>query len=985
MKRIFTKISLLCLAVWATPLTGCLGDDVMGSEGNLDAETTESTIPDNSVIDARVFEALDLDLPELASVKSYYGSGQYYLAAEALLNYYRSRSLVNANVNLIAPSITAEEQARADWALPVTGDAQDGYRFYVEDYADGDRPYSYQTGSSLNWKARQTAESEERFRLHRLQWMVPQGKAYRTTLDENYVTSWISVYESWLKNFALPEGDYDYNADPSGQPEKVREALYAWRPVDVSYRVDSQCDLIYYFMQSKSFTPQLLASYLSNLVEQVGHVMNHYSQDNEADLARESYAVWRAGTIFPEMKDARRWVESGSASMNDGIDPSVFDVLDLSYGGLAKVAAACQAGDYRLALQELLNYYRTRTHGLNPNVKVESDKATDTEKSWADYAFRENGYRFYVKNYFDASAGSNVPYSYMNAEGTGIDWTIWPTKEQEHRYQLHRHQWMILQGKAYNATHDERYVANWMEVYGDWLRQNPKPDVDLDYTVYPENLPAEYRNAGWSWRPLDVASRVIDQCGLLEYYQTSPTMTGAWLSTVLKHLDEQVNHIMKNYSTTSNHLITQAQAVTYAGMLFPELKNAATWRTNGPGVLGQQVTAQYFNDGWLKDGDLSYHISGIEDFRSSLLVAQLNGGESYFPSNFVSSMRKMTDVVMNMIYPDYSVPNMADTRASSWTKSVLTRNLKNYMTLFPDNAGLTWLATEGAQGTQPTTNVVTFPDGGYYVMRTGWTMQDLMMVLQNTPDGPSEQWHRQSDNNTFELWAKGRNFFPDSGAGSYGGSSETNAIRSRYGATTAHNTLTLDGKNVASDGRMLLQQTKANSTGSYEVLVLENPSYEGLTHRRSIFLVNNSFYVILDEGYGAAEGTVNLNFNITPGDDSQVVLDEAGFGFHTAFTDGNNLLVRTISDREMTFAEKQGFVAYNVLTDTYKETPRKAYQLNVTKRAADAAVRYVTVLLPVSDASAAQPFEAQLGEWSQNGAQVTVRVGGKSYELSYTL
>lgn len=984
MKRIFTKISLYGLVISTALLTGCLGDEIRGTDDGSGSDTTDSTIPGNSVIDARVFEALNLDLPELASVKAYYESDQYYLAAQALLNYFRTRTQVNANVNLIAPSITAEEQARADWALPVTGDAQDGYRFWVDGYADGDRPYSYQTGSKLDWTKRATAETEERFRLHRLQWMIPQGKAYRTTLDENYVTSWMSVYESWLETFPLPAGDYDFNADPSSQPEEVREALYAWRPIDVSYRLADQCDLIYYFMQSTAFTPQMLASYLSNLVEQAGHVMNHYSENGE-ELAQESYAVWRAGTIFPEMKQAAEWVKSGSQAMNDGVDISILNLLDLSYGGLSKVSAAYAAGDYRLALQELLNYYRTRTHGLNPNVKIESDKATDTEKSWADYAFRENGYRFYVKNYFDASAGSNVPYSYLNAEGTGIDWTIWPTKEQEHRYQLHRHQWMILQGKAYNATHDERYVANWMEVYGDWLRQNPKPDVDLDYTVYPENLPAEYRNAGWSWRPLDVAARVIDQCGLLEYYQNSETVTAEWLSTVLKHLDEQVNHIMKNYSTTSNHLITQAQAVTFAGMLFPELKNAATWRTNGPGVLGQQVTAQYFNDGWLKDGDLSYHISGIEDFRSSLLVAQLNGGESYFPSNFVSSMRKMTDVVMNMIYPDYSVPNMADTRAASWTKSVLTRNLKNYMTLFPDNAGLTWLATEGAQGTQPTTNVVTFPDGGYYVMRTGWTMQDLMMVLQNTPDGPSEQWHRQSDNNTFELWAKGRNFFPDSGAGSYGGSSETNAIRSRYGATTAHNTLTLDGKNVASDGRMLKQESKSTSSYAYEVLVLENPSYTGLTHRRTIFLVNNKFYVILDEGYGSAEGTVNLNFNVTPGDDSQVALDSSEGGFHTAFGDGNNLYVRSVSDKEMTFAEKQGFVAYNVVTSSYKETARKAYQLNVTKSASDEAVRYVTVLYPTTDATAVKGFESDLGEWSASGASISVRIDGKTYNLSYTL
>ena len=184
---------------------------------------------------------------------------------------------------------------------------------------------------------------------------------------------------------------------------------------------------------------------------------------------------------------------------------------------------------------------------------------------------------------------------------------------------------------------------------------------------------------------------------------------------------------------------------------------------------------------------------------------------------------------------------------------------------------------------------------------------------------------------------------------------------------------------------MLKQESKSTSSYAYEVLVLENPSYTGLTHRRTIFLVNNKFYVILDEGYGSAEGMVNLNFNVTPGDDSQVVLDSSENGFHTAFGDGNNLYVRSASNKEITFAEMPGFLAYNVVTSSYKETVRKAYQLNVTKSASDEAVRYVTVLYPTTDATAVKGFESDLGEWSASGASISVRIDGKTYNLSYTL
>ena len=964
MKRIFTEISAFAFIVAVLFSAGCLSDDLGRSDNGSGTGSTEPTIPDNSVIDAGMFSALNLDYPGLAAVKAYYDSDQYYLAAQALLEYYRGRTdVINGNVNLIAPSISAQEQEWADYAL-----VKNEYRFYNGTYMDGDKPYSYLTSNKIDWAKRVSGDLEERYSLHRHQWMVPQGKAYRTSLDETYTTGWVTVYEDWLTNFPRPTGDVDYEADPSTQPEESREALYAWRPIDVAYRVENQCDLLYYFMQSTSFTPQLLSKFLANLTEQAEHIKAHYSEDADTK-ATEAHAVFRAGTIFPEMKKAEEWVESGSGSMNEGIDASVFEVLNLDYSGLTKVKRAYDIGDYYMALEELMNYYRSRTHGLNPNVDLSSVTPTANELRWADYALRENDYRFYVNNYYDAAAGENVPYSYKSKSGDGIDWTIWPTGEQEQRYQLHRHQWMVPQAKTYYSSQDEKYALNWIEVYGDWIKQNPKPEQGTDVTNHA------------SWRPLDVAARLIDQCALLEYYQQSESVTIEWLTEVLKHLDEHANHIMNNYSADSNHRITQAQAVTFAGMLFPELKNAAAWKTSGTGVLGDAVTSEYFPDGWLKDGDLHYHISGIEDFRVSLDVAQRNGEESRFSSGYVESMRKMTDVVMNMIYPDYTVPNMADTRRATWTARVLQRNLTNYYNLFPDNEQMRWMATAGAEGTIPETKVKTFPDGGYYVMRTGWTVADMMMVLQNTPDGPSEQWHRQYDNNTFELWVKGRNFFPDSGCFSYGGTSSSNADRRKYAASTAHNTVTLDNKNVSSDGKMLKQFSKSGSGHSYQALVLENPSYEGLTHRRTIFMVDDKFYVILDEAYGSAAGTGNLNFNITEGTDAQVVYDTSEGGFHTAFADGNNLLVRTRASKSGAYVQKTGFVSYNI----NQTAERKAYQLNLEKTADEPVVRYATVLLPTSDASA-EEVSITLGDWSETGGSVRVQVGGVSYPaLSYTL
>lgn len=959
MKRIFAKITTACFVAAALCATGCLSDDIEQSSSS-GGTTVEPVIPDNSVIESAVFEALNLDYRGLEAVKSLRDADQYYLAAQALLEYYRGRTDVpNNHVSLIAPSISAAEQAWADHA------SSDGkYRFYVEGYDDGGQPYSYANGSGkLDWTLN-SADEEQHYRVHRHAWMLAQGKAYRTSLDESYAKGWIEVYESWLDKYPLPaeEAVADDDAAKSG------EVMFAWRPIDVAYRLEGQCDLIYYFMQSSNLTPQLFARFLANVAQEAEYLSANYSED-EAEKAVEAHAVFRAGLIFPEMVRAAEWKTEGSESMNEGIDMRVFDVLDLDFSGLAKVKTAYDQSDYGLALDELLAYYRTRPHDRNPNVDLATTSASATEKKWADYAFKEEGYRFYVKNFYDTSVGADVPYSYMNAAGDGIDWTLKHTGNQEQLYQIHRHQWMVPQAKTYYTTKEEKYAENWMEVYGDWIQNVPKPEQGTDVTNHR------------SWRPLEAASRLIDQCALLEYYQDSPTITAEWLAEVLIRLDEHANHVMNNYSATSNHLITQAQAVTFAGMLFPELKNSAVWKQSGSEKLNSEVTAQYFADGWLKDGDLHYHIASIADFRLAMRVAQLNGDTSSFPPSYVEAMRKMTEVVMNMIYPEYKVPNMSDTRRDeSWSKNVLIRNLKEYCQLFPDNQEMLWLATEGKEGTKPEAKFVTFPDAGYYVMRTGWTTNDMMMVLQNTPDqpidskAPNYQWHRQSDNNTFELWCKGRNFFPDSGCYTYGGTSASNADRSKYAATSAHNTLTLDNKNVWGEGRMFGEFTGASSGHTWQGLTLENPSYEGLTHRRTTYLVDDKFYVLLDEAIGNAAGTVNLHFHLIEGKDAEIVYDNAKNGCHTAFADNNNMLVRTFPSKECTFTEREGFVSYK----TNESQARKSYQLDVTKTADEDVVRFVTVLVSTKDAS--EKVDVTLDEDS-----FTVKIGSKTYPvMKYT-
>ena len=137
-------------------------------------------------------------------------------------------------------------------------------------------------------------------------------------------------------------------------------------------------------------------------------------------------------------------------------EESLFDILNLDYSGLEEVKALYKAGDNDAAMQKLLTYYQNRTEILNPNL---SATLNETEQGYADYATNE--YRFYVNDNYLEDKTRKIPYSLQNNDKT-INWEFAPKgADNEYQKQLHRHNWIPLQGKAYQNSHDEKYMLSW--------------------------------------------------------------------------------------------------------------------------------------------------------------------------------------------------------------------------------------------------------------------------------------------------------------------------------------------------------------------------------------------------------------------------------------------------------------------------------------------------------------------------------------------
>ncbi len=656
---------------------------------------------------------------------------------------------------------------------------------------------------------------------------------------------------------------------------------------------------------------------------------------NPSRISTECRSPIQAG--FQERPDTAALPENRAGMASD---TTVFALLDLSRPGLERVARLHAAGDDQAAAQALLEYFRTRRGVVCPEVDLDSVVISADEQRWADEALE---HRFFVHSGYQPS------FFY----GDDIDWQYWPVKDNELRWQLHRMKWWVPMGKAYRRSGDERYAAEWCAEYLDWIRKNPLDGYDRGRS----GDWSQADNVFFAWRPLEVSDRLEYQIQQFLYFLPARAFDGEFLLRFLDNYHRHAEHILGHFSASGNHLLFEAQRLLFAGAFFPEFRDAARWRATGVEILNREIRRQVYDDGMQYELDPHYHLESINIFFKALRMMDANGYRGEFPAEYLATVERMIDVHLNCSYPDYTTPLFSDNRQHD--KDQLLATYREWMQVFPDNAFIRWRATEGREGSAPDYLSRAYATSGFYVLRNGWEQNATVMILKA---GPKGFWHCQPDNGTFEIWSRGRNFLPDSGCYVYAGDKEVNDLRNWFRQTCVHNTLTLDGRNLeTTDSKCIRWQTDAKT----DILTVENPSYEGLTHRRTVWFVDRRFFVIEDRAEGQASGRVMLHWNLAEGSPAA---DSAACSVTTRYDDGNNLMLRVFGAEKM--EPREGWVSYR-----YRERhPRPACAFTADKRPGQT-LRFITVLLPV-DRAEGHRIEA-VGR--KDG--IRVKIDGRKYDL----
>lgn len=630
------------------------------------------------------------------------------------------------------------------------------------------------------------------------------------------------------------------------------------------------------------------------------------------------------------------------------ITKASFDNINLTYPGLEKVNTLFNAAKYDEAAAALLGYYRNTAKAPDySNSETPADihaPINNATKEMADNA---------LQHHFKPHKG----YGFFDY-GKDINWQHWPVKDNEVRWQLHRVKWWQSLALVYYSTKDERYAKEWMLEFLDWAKKNP--------------LGLSADNDRFAWRPLEISDRIQNLVPTFNLFLKSPNMTPGFLMDFLKSYHQQANHLNSNFAKEGNHRLFEAQRTLFAGVSFPEFKNAPNWRKNGIDVLNTEIQKQVYPDGVQFELSPVYHVAAIDIFLKAYRAAQSAHMENEFPESYKKTVENMIMANISFTFPDYNPPMFGD----SWiiNKKNRIKQYQSWLEVFPQNTTIEYFATEGKKGKLPSYLSKGLTSAGFYTFRNGWTSPSTIMILKASPPG---EFHAQPDNGTFELWVNGRNFTPDPGVFVYSGDAEVMALRNWYRQTKVHQTLTLNNENMLITKATL---NKWETSDNLDILTFSNPSYTDLNHQRTVLFIDKKYFLIIDKAIGKATGNLGVHFQLK--EDSKAIFDKKNNSVHTNYADGNNLLIQSLNTDKVTLNEEEGKVSY----EYRKELSRPAFVFEKTKND-DKTQQFISIVYPYNGDKAPKiSIKANTGNDFETGnLNLNISIDGKKSNLKTSI
>jgi hypothetical protein len=326
-------------------------------------------------------------------------------------------------------------------------------------------------------------------------------------------------------------------------------------------------------------------------------------------------------------------------------------------------------------------------------------------------------------------------------------------------WELNRHQYFLTLGRAYWLTGDERYAEVFVSHVTSWMDENP-PKLGINWA---SSLEVAFRSIAWLWA--------------LRFFADAPSVNDDVVLRMLKFLYLHASHLetyLSTYFSPNTHLTGEALGLFYIGLLLPEFRDATRWRDLGLEILVSQLPRHVQPDGVYFEQSSYYH-RYTTDFYIHLAIL-LRANELELPRELEPKLELLLDHLMYITRPDGTTPFFGDDdggrlvfldqRPANDFRSVLATgaaffNRADYKFVAGEATEETlWLlgpeglrAFDEIPAAPPAKQSVAFDDGGYYVLRDGWSPTANYLLFDCGPHGMANCGHAHADALAIELAA----------------------------------------------------------------------------------------------------------------------------------------------------------------------------------------------------------------------------------------
>ena len=447
-------------------------------------------------------------------------------------------------------------------------------------------------------------------------------------------------------------------------------------------------------------------------------------------------------------------------------------------------------------------------------------------------------------------------------------------------WELSRMQFLPVLGKAWLLTGDVRYRAISRNLLSDWISENPIGQ-GINWTI-----------------AMEAALRAMSICLSLELLWPFPAAEYEWLRKVTNSLWEHLLYIEAHnefsHLVRSNHYLSNITGL-FCLSIFLNGPQMATRRKLYGNLVQREILQQVHQDGGDYEASTGYQVLVLQMFTSAFLLMRAQG---HRPSaDFLRRLRNMYKFLGTMADETGCLPQAGD--CDDGRVELLTDDLEQMLrtNLSARNSlaisGLMGIggaifgedyrgqrdepAWYGAMPDSPeqkeperlSQRAIVFPNSGLAIARNSQA-KVIFVAMPNGIEGRGS--HTHNDKLSLIIWIRGQEFLVDCGTGCYTRDAE---LRNRLRATSAHNTVQIDGQEQNRFSKSpsalfrICNDAHVNPILMKEVdnHVLFQASHDGyrrlgVQHRRAVKLMSENLLIVNDELSGTGGHSFDVLFHL---------------------------------------------------------------------------------------------------------------------------